>query len=155
MKASKSYDKKKKLLLDIAPQDYEGAKAFFKKSKIKTLDINSYSKADYIADICNKNNNIIHDNTFDYILCTEVLEHTLNPFEAVKEIYRILKPKGILFISIPFNFRIHGPLPDCWRFTKYGIKTLLKHFIILKINEIPTKNRNLMPIHYTVIAKKP
>lgn len=50
---------------------------------------------------------------FDYILCTEVLEHTLNPFRAVYEMFRILKPKGLLFISVPFNFGIHRPLPDC------------------------------------------
>lgn len=154
LELSKQYDQKGKLLLDIAPQDYEGAKAFFKNCEIKSLDINPDSNANYILDICNNNREIIPDKTLDYILCTEVLEHTLNPFKAVDEMYRILKPKGLLFISVPFNFRIHGPLPDCWRFTKYGIESLLKIFKILKIEEIPTLKRNLMPIHYRVIAQK-
>ena len=154
-KLGKKYDKKGKLLLDIAPQDYEGARAFFKKCIIKTLDIDPNSKADYIADICKNNKKIIPNNSFDYILCTEVLEHTLNPFKAVNEMFRILKPRGLLFISVPFNFRIHGPLPDCWRFTIYGLRALLKKYDILEIKEIPTLRRDLMPIHYTVIAAKP
>ncbi|MHA1342159.1 MAG: methyltransferase domain-containing protein [Promethearchaeota archaeon] len=153
-KLSKKYNQEGKLLLDIAPQNYEGAKGFFKKCIIKTLDINPDSNADYIADICKNNRKIIPDNTFDYILCTEVLEHTLNPFKAVNEIYRILKHNGLAFISVPFNFRIHGPLPDCWRFTKYGLESLLNDFEILEIDEIPTPKRNLMPIHYTVIVQK-
>ncbi|MCK5818286.1 MAG: methyltransferase domain-containing protein [Psychromonas sp.] len=50
---------------------------------------------------------------------TEVLEHTLNPFRAINEIYRILKPNGILIMTTPFNFRIHNPLPDCWRISEH------------------------------------
>jgi len=91
---------------------------------------------------------------FDIIVCTEVLEHTLDPFSAVKEIYRLLKPGGILILSVPFNFRIPGPLPDCWRFTLYGLKQLLKNFSIVSIDSIDTPGRDLMPIHYTVLAIK-
>lgn len=38
---------------------------------------------------------------FDYIACLEGLEHTENPFNAIKEFSRVLKRKGRLFISIP------------------------------------------------------
>jgi SAM-dependent methyltransferase len=142
------------ILLDIAHQNYEGAAASFRKAKILTLDINPLSEATYIADICRNNRRIIPDEYFDFVVCTEVLEHTLNPFAAVGEIYRILKPKGLVFISVPFNFRIHGPLPDCWRFTKYGLEVLLKHYSIIQMSELETDGRWLMPIHYTVIAQK-
>lgn len=151
---SKKYDKKGKLLLDIAPQDYEGARQFFKKSIIKTFDINPDSGADYIADICVNNKSLIPNNSFDFILCTEVLEHTLNPFDAVNEIYRLLKNKGLVFISAPFNFRIHGPLPDCWRFTEHGLRVMLKKFEVLELDSVETQDRALMPIHYTVVARK-
>jgi len=141
-------------LLDIAPQIHEGARPFFNSNIIvETLDINPSSQANYIADICTFNEHIL-SNSYDYIVCTEVLEHTLQPFKAVNEIYRILKPMGYLFLSTPFNFRIHGPLPDCWRFTEHGLRELLKDFKILEINSLETKDRNLMPIHYTVVAMK-
>lgn len=149
----KKYDKTGKLL-DIAPQDYEGAKPFFKKATIHTLDIASDSGATFIADICKRNDKIIRNNAYDFIVCTEVFEHTLQPFKAIEEIYRILKRGGYLFISVPFNFRIHGPLPDCWRFTEHGLREILKNFKNVKINQIETPGRALMPIHYTVTAQK-
>jgi SAM-dependent methyltransferase len=141
-------------LLDIAPQEYEGAAPYFPHAKIYTLDIDPLSNADYIADICQCNDNLIADNYFDWVVCTEVLEHTLNPFAAVEEIARILKRGGLVFISTPFNFRIHGPLPDCWRFTEHGLRVLLSEFSIIELRAIPTPDRNLMPIHYTVVARK-
>ncbi|AGB42131.1 methyltransferase family protein [Halobacteroides halobius DSM 5150] len=153
-KCALKYDKQGTYLLDIAPQDYEGAIAFFKETNVYTLDINPEAEADYTVDICQNSEELIDDNYFDYILCTEVLEHTLNPFSAIKEINRILKPGGLVFITVPFNFRIHGPLPDCWRFTEYGLKELLKKFTIKSLEKIETADRDLMPIHYRVIAKK-
>jgi SAM-dependent methyltransferase len=143
------------ILLDIAPQEHEGAAPYFKLMKIETLDINPNSNATYIADICSNNSDKISDNFFDIVVCTEVLEHTYNPFDAVKEIYRILKPSGLLLASCPFNFRIHGPLPDCWRFTEHGIRYMLNKFQDVKIESLETQNRDLMPIHYTIVARKP
>ncbi|MHB8520748.1 MAG: class I SAM-dependent methyltransferase [Limisphaerales bacterium] len=142
-------------LLDIAPQEHEGAAPFFPPTMmIDTLDINPQSNCTYIADICERNAHLAVD-LFDYVVCTEVLEHTLQPFDALKEIRRILKPGGRLFLSTPFNFRIHGPLPDCWRFTEHGLRALLRDFTILELSEVGTPGRSLMPIHYTVVAEKP
>lgn len=142
------------LLLDIAPQIHEGATPYFTQAKIYTLDIDPAANTTYTADICQNNKDLIPNNYFDWIVCTEVLEHTLNPFSAVNEIYRTLKAGGYLFLSVPFNFRIHGPLPDCWRFTEHGLRVLLGKYIILKLEEIKTQDRDLMPIHYTVVAQK-
>lgn len=152
-KCAKKYDKTG-ILLDIAPQIYEGAGACFKSAKVETLDIDSSSNATYIADICNSNNEIIPDNYADFVVCTEVLEHVIDPFAAVAEIYRIVKPNGFVFLSVPFNFRIHGPLPDCWRFTKHGLEVLLKKFTVIDLEELETEGRWLMPLQYTVIAQK-
>jgi hypothetical protein len=147
------YDKKG-YLLDIAPQDHKGAQPFFKKAIVHTLDINQNSGATFIADICKNNKKIISDSSYDFVVCTEVLEHTLQPFNAVDEIRRILKKDGLFFASVPFNLRIHGPLPDCWRFTEHGIKELLKNYEIIRIDSIDDESRWLMPVHYTIIARK-
>ena len=40
---------------------------------------------------------------FDYIVCLDGLEHTENPFNAIREFGRILKGGGKIFLSIP-NF---------------------------------------------------
>lgn len=151
---AEKYDRENTVLLDIAPQIYQGAKEFFKKTTIRSLDIDPKANADYTADLCADNSAIIPANHFDFVLCTEVLEHTLQPFDAVNEMERILKKDGVLFLTVPFNFRIHGPLPDCWRFTEHGLRALFKRFEILQLSEIATSGRDLMPVHYRLIAAK-
>jgi len=151
------YDRSGLLLLDIAPQDHEGARPHFPLSTVETLDINPASGATYIADLCKNNAAIVPPDCFDLIVCTEVLEHTLNPFSAVTEMRRILKPCGIILVSTPFNFRIHGPLPDCWRFTEHGLRSLFSEengFEILDLTPLEDANRFLMPIHYTLVTKR-
>jgi len=152
-RSAEVYDKKGTRILDIAPQIHEGAGHYFKKAVVETLDIDPKSGATHIADITMTNNSLT-DGMFDVIVCTEVLEHTLDPFSAADEIFRLLKPGGILLLTVPFNFRIHGPLPDCWRFTEHGIRELLKKFKIRSLEAKETPGRELMPIHYAVVAEK-
>lgn len=52
----------------------------------------------------------IRDDVFRTIICTETLEHLPAPREAVREIHRVLRPKGKFFGSVPhknflWNFR--------------------------------------------------
>jgi SAM-dependent methyltransferase len=153
-KAGKDFDGENIRVLDIAPQDHEGANPYFKKATVETLDIDPSSGATYIVDLCAENSNVIPAEKFDVVICTEVLEHTLNPFKAVDEIKRVLKKDGVSVISTPYNFRIHGPLPDCWRFTEHGLRELFKEFEIVELNQLDDEDRFLMPIHYTMIVKK-
>lgn len=48
------------------------------------------------------------DSQFDYIICLAVLEHTKQPWLAVKEIIRVAKPGGVLRIDWPFLQPVHG-----------------------------------------------
>ena len=141
-------------LLDVAPQDHKGAKPFLREGvEYHTLDIDPKSGAAYIADLCNCAP-IVGYNSYDFVVCTEVLEHTRQPFDAVNSIHSILKAGGLAFVSTPFNFRIHGPLPDCWRFTEHGLRELFRAFEILELNALESIDRFLMPIQYTLIAQK-
>jgi SAM-dependent methyltransferase len=152
-----AYDREGLLVLDIAPQDHEGASPFFPKARSETLDINPTSGATYIADLCENNSEIILGERFDIVVCTEVLEHTLNPFDAADEIRRVLKPNGLALISVPFNFRIHGPLPDCWRISEHGLKSIFsakRGFQIVTLTALEDEDRFLMPIHYTLTVRK-
>lgn len=141
-------------VLDIAPQDHEGARPFVPDGvEVRTLDIDPASGCDFIGDICVTNAQI-PDGAFDAILCTEVLEHVRRPFEAVREIGRLLRPGGRVFVTTPFNFRIHGPLPDCWRFTEHGLRELFSDFDVESLAAVETRDRFLMPVHYRVVARK-
>ncbi len=148
------HDRPGVLLLDVAPQDHEGARPHFPAATIETLDIDPASGCTYIADLC-RHNEGIPEGRFDLVVCTEVLEHTRRPFEAAHELHRVLRPGGLLFLTVPFNFRIHGPLPDCWRFTEHGLREVLHQFEIDSLEQIDTPGRDLMPIQYHVVARKP
>lgn len=52
----------------------------------------------------NLTDQIFEEETFDVIRLWSVLEHLPNPCEAIREIYRILKPNGFLIIQVP-NFK--------------------------------------------------
>lgn len=41
------------------------------------------------------------DNTFDVVVALDVIEHLEKDEEAIKEIYRVLKPQGIAIITVP------------------------------------------------------
>lgn len=141
-------------LLDVAPQDHEGARPHFPRAEVETLDIDPSSDATYIADLTADNSELIPSNTYDVVVCTEVLEHTLQPFTAVAEIRRMLKPGGYALVTTPFDFRIHGPLPDCWRFTEHGLRALFADYESVEVTGIDAPGRFLMPIHYRTLARK-
>src|SRR3990172_5167237 len=82
-----------------------------KPTMFDTLDIKPGRT--YLADITQRTQ--IRSDAYSVVMCLDVLEHVVDPFSAVAEIRRILKPGGLLYASAPFNVREHGPLPDCWR----------------------------------------
>ncbi len=51
------------------------------------------------------------DNTFDKVICSEVLEHVPNYHGVLAEIHRVLKPRGRLAISVPRAW----PEEICWK----------------------------------------
>ncbi|MBI1929030.1 class I SAM-dependent methyltransferase [Candidatus Poribacteria bacterium] len=50
------------------------------------------------GDICDME---FADNTFDYVISTEVIEHTPNPRKALQEMHRVLKHNGVLLLTVP------------------------------------------------------
>lgn len=48
------------------------------------------------------------ENQFDVILCNHVLEHVRDDIQAMREMYRVLKPGGFVILQIPF----FNPVPD-------------------------------------------
>jgi SAM-dependent methyltransferase len=58
----------------------------------------------------------------------DTLEHVEYPRNALSELYRILKPNGVLIISSVMLYNIHAAPNDFWRFTPEGFKSLLSQF---------------------------
>jgi SAM-dependent methyltransferase len=70
----------------------------------------------------------IPDASFDCVFCTGTLEHVREPAKAVREIYRILRPGGLVHIDVPFIQGYHPDPTDYWRFTLDGLRLLCDPF---------------------------
>jgi SAM-dependent methyltransferase len=139
-------------LLEVGPQERLLVRETFNNFSVDTFDVVDNYKPTIVGDIT-KHNSTIPDATYDCIVCMEVIEHTVNPFDTIKEIRRILRHEGFLLISAPLNWRIHGPSPDCWRITEHGWNALLRDFDIVEIDILESPGRELFPIRYNVLAK--
>lgn len=61
-------------------------------------------------------------NSFDFIFCSQVLEHTPHPWRMVAEMGRVLMVEGCVMISVPFLYYLHGEPHDYHRFTRYALR---------------------------------
>lgn len=75
------------------------------------------------------------DASFDVILCTEVLEHLKEPQRAIEEMERVLIDGGKLILTTRFIFPLHDTPDDYYRFTKYGLRYLLRNWKITEMRE--------------------
>lgn len=81
------------------------------------------------------NLSVFTNDSFDIVLCTEVLEHLHTPAQAIAEFKRVLKPGGILLLTTRFVFPLHDTPNDYYRYTKYGLQYLLHDFENVEIME--------------------
>jgi SAM-dependent methyltransferase len=60
------------------------------------------------------------------VLCTETLEHVLEPSKLLAEAHRTLRRGGRLLLTVPFAARWHFVPNDYWRFTPSSLRHLLE-----------------------------
>lgn len=59
----------------------------------------------------------IADGVYDTCICLNTLEHVYDARFVLDEIYRIMKPGGVVHITVPWIFRVHGHPDDYFRGT--------------------------------------
>jgi SAM-dependent methyltransferase len=66
----------------------------------------------------------VPDESFDLVLCTQVLEHAGVPDQAISELYRVTAPGGRVLAST-HGVQVYHPAPvDHWRWTHTGLELL-------------------------------
>lgn len=119
---AKEYDKEGKKILDVGAGN-SPYKKYFNKIDYFAQDVKQNKNIDYINDL-NNGLDAIDNASFDYILCTQVIEHLKEPPKVFQEFYRILKPGGKVFLTTNFIYQIHMAPNDFYRFTKFGLQYL-------------------------------
>jgi SAM-dependent methyltransferase len=113
-------------ILDIGANPRSLAKITFE--KVVTFDQFAGANVDVVGNL-QKLSDSFPENTFDTIICTEVFEHTKEPWIAIEEIEKVLKPGGLFIGSAPLINELHGEdYGDYWRITPQGWQLLLKNF---------------------------
>jgi SAM-dependent methyltransferase len=86
----------------------------------------------YVDDIGSAQQMPYEDGRFDLVLCTQVLEHAVDPSRVIAEIHRVLRPRGVVLAST-HGVEIYHPGPpgsgvgDFWRWTHAGLARLFQH----------------------------
>lgn len=71
--------------------------------------------------------------SFHVIISQALLEHTQDPFLVAREMARVLKKGGYIYVETPFLQGYHGDPDDYYRFTISGLKEVLSPFIPLDV----------------------
>ncbi len=99
----------------------------FGAEKVAHLDIlhkeEGNQKATLVADLTKPN--AIPSNIYNCIICTYVLHVIFEVDTFVSELYRLLKPGGVLLVTVPHIARDYPQHHELWRFTPMGLHRLL------------------------------
>jgi SAM-dependent methyltransferase len=68
----------------------------------------------------------VEDESFDVVLCTQVLEHVDDPAAAVRELHRVVAPGGRVLASTHGVMLYHPNPQDLWRWTHTGLQRLFE-----------------------------
>jgi SAM-dependent methyltransferase len=66
----------------------------------------------------------VEDRGFDVVLCNQVLEHCIDPAQAVRELRRVTAPGGRVLASTHGVMPYHPSPTDYWRWTHAGLAKL-------------------------------
>ena len=112
--------------LQVAGQEgYADLRPLFPGRRFVGCDARMGAGVDRIEDLMQLS---LADATAGTVLILDTLEHVEHCHLAMAEVYRILKPDGILAISSVMLFPIHEHPADYWRFTPEAFRLLLRPF---------------------------
>jgi SAM-dependent methyltransferase len=81
-----------------------------------------YGHLTYICDLAHVP---AEDGRFDLVLLTQVLEHLPDPLGVLRELRRLLKRGGRLWLTCPLYYPEHEQPFDYYRYTQFGLRHLL------------------------------
>lgn len=93
-----------------------------------TFDIYSSTLTDFVADA---HSIPLLDQSVDCVAIQAVLEHVLEPWRVVEELYRVLRPGGVVYAETPFMQQVHEGPYDFMRFTESGHRWLFRKFELI------------------------
>lgn len=92
------------------------------------VSADKYDTRDFIDHNCDILDLQFENESFGAVACISILEHIAQPELAIKELYRVLKPGGHIWIQVPLQFPYHEAPKDYWRVTPDGLRLWMHGF---------------------------
>ncbi len=106
-------------------EGYADLRPFFGSKQFIGCDMRPGTGVDRIEDVHRLS---FQDGEVGTVLSADTLEHVENPFQALAEMHRVLRPGGLLLITSVMDFPIHDYPSDYWRFTPEAFRLLMRPF---------------------------
>ncbi len=119
-------------ILEVGSRDYGNTQNFrelFANEQYLGIDMQAGKGVDQVLDLADGFESIdaaLQGRRFKTIICMSVLEHCRDPFKMAQNIQSLMSENGVLLVSVPFSWEIHGFPDDYWRFTPSGVRTLFQ-----------------------------
>jgi SAM-dependent methyltransferase len=103
------------------------------------LDARAEPGVDIVADVTNLKG---VDRTFDAALCTSLLEHVTDRTETLGHMKRVVRPGGLLLVTVPQRYPIHpDPIDTGFRPSAAELRALLGWTDVLRTEELTIRDR--------------
>ncbi|SHH85450.1 methyltransferase domain-containing protein [Cognatishimia maritima] len=109
----------------------DGAEVLYQTEGLRIISFDVYAtpNTDFVADA---HDIPLKDQSVDAVWIEAVLEHVLSPHDVVEEIWRVLKPDGLVYAGTPFLQPVHERAYDFTRFTENGHRWLFRRFNLIE-----------------------
>lgn len=117
-------------VLEIGSKDYGNTSSFrnvYTQNEYVGIDMEDGKNVDHVVDLV-AGVGPLKERHFGLAICCSVLEHVTRPWVMAENITRLIRPGGVLYMSVPWVWRYHPYPDDYYRFSFKGIKELFPGF---------------------------
>ncbi len=117
-------------VLEVGSKDYGSTSTFrdfYAGNEYVGVDMSEGRGVDVVLDLT-QSTGTLGDGRFALGICCSVLEHVEKPWLFAVNLTRLIRPGGLLYMSVPWVWRYHAYPDDYFRFSHRGIISLFDGF---------------------------